>query len=335
MEQREQRIREQRQKQRLSVVYEMPELAAPGELVSAAEIEFFVDNDFLVKKGMLNPSMLAAALDQVWAHLLENVPLLEGSGWELSREDKRTWMDPQWAPMPAHPVSGPYQGRQPLEHYGRIVKLHDLGEADYLLDLLPNDPSVRSVAEALLGDELRPSVRTRGVYAVFPTTDPSEPGGKSRLRGSFLGPHIDQVCQQLNVCAYLDDVAPRNGGFTVYPGSHRLMFRAHEYESNWSPLAGFRDVMQQVVEDIEPYELVAEKGSVIFWHGRMVHSVGIHIGSDIRWALITDFTHNREVMSEDEHRDLGQYEWFKDAKLFKVDAPVSDDMWRNWKVGKS
>ena len=310
----------------------MPDLAAPGEVVSKAEAEFFTNNGFFIKKGLLDPAKLAPALDQIWSHLLEKVPVLKGSGWELSREDSRTWMNPQWSPMPPHPVSGPHQGRQPIEHYGRIVKLHDIGNAGYLLDLLPNDRDVRAVAEALLGEDLRPSIHTRGVYAVFPTQSTSDPSGKRRLSGASLGPHADQVCQQLNTCAYLTDVPPRSGGFTLYPGSHMLMFQAHKYESNWSPLPSYQDAMRKVVEDIEPVELIGEKGTVIFWHGRMVHSVGIHIGSSIRWALFADFTQNREVMSDEEHRRLGQFEWFKDAKLFKDDWPVSGDMWRNWKV---
>ena len=36
-------------------------------------------------------------------------------------------------------------------------------------------------------------------------------------------------------------------------------------------------------------EIVAEKGAVVFWHGRSVHSPGIHTGDDIRWAMFADF----------------------------------------------
>ena len=332
MEAREARIKALR-KQKLSVVFEMPNLAVPGEVVSKAEIDFFRENGFIVKKGLLDPLRLESAMEKIWSHMLERVPVLDGTDWALSRDDRATWINPQWAPMPPHPESGPYQGRQPIEHYGRTVKLHDIGNADYLLDLLPNDPNVRAIAEAILGEDLLASVRTRGVYALFPTRNPSDPTGKKRLSGASLGPHTDQVCQQLNACAYLDEVKPRNGGFTLYPGSHKLMFQAHRYESNWSPLPSFRDVLRKVAEEIEPYELVADKGSVIFWHGRMVHSSGVHIGNDIRWALFADFTQNREVMSDEEHRRLGQFEWFKNTKLFRDDWPASGDMWRNWNVG--
>lgn len=310
--------------QRLSAVFEMPPLAEPGHVVSEAEVDFFRREGFLVKRGLLDPPKLAAAMDRIWLHTLANVPAREGSGWTLSREDPATWVNPQWARMPPHPESGPHQGRQPIEYYGGTLKLHDIGDARYLLDLLPDEPRVLAVAHALLGKDLRPSHRTRGVYALFPTEE-----------AASLLPHTDQVCQQLNACAYLEDVKPGNGGFTVYPGSHELVFRAHRYESNWSPLPSLRDVLRRVAEQIEPCEIVAEKGSVIFWHGRMVHSSGIHLGPDIRWALFADFTQEREVLSDEEHRRVGQFEWFKNAKLFRNDWPVGADLWRHWNIGRA
>ena len=317
--------------QRPSVVFEMPDLTIAGEVVSEAEMDFFCEYGFLVKKRILDPDKLEAALDRIWTHLLAKVPVKPGSAWTLSRDDKQTWKDPEWAEMVPHPVDGPFQGRHPIEHMRRIVKLHDLGSENYILDLLPNDPHVREVAETILSRDLRAITRVRGVYIVFPSEPLSE--GKLEDQGRFLGPHTDQVCQQLNACGYLEDVNPRNGGFTVYPGSHKRMFRAHRYEANWSPLSSFRDTLKEVAETIEPYEIVAEKGSVVFWHGRTVHSVGVHLGADIRWALFADFTRNQPVLTDEEHKDANQYEWFKDAKLFRADKLVGDDMWRSWRLG--
>ena len=317
--------------QRPSVVFEMPDLTIAGEVVSKAEMDFFCEYGFLVKKRILDPDKLEAALDRIWTHLLAKVPVKRGSAWTLCRDDKQTWKDPEWAEMVPHPVDGPFQGRHPIEHMRRIVKLHDLGSEDYILDLLPNEPRVREVAETILSRDLRAITRVRGVYIAFPSEPQSE--GKLEDQGRFLGPHTDQVCQQLNACGYLEDVNPRNGGFTVYPGSHKRMFREHRYEANWSPLSSFRDTLKEVVETIEPYEIVAEKGSVVFWHGRTVHSVGVHLGADIRWALFADFTRNQPVLTDEEHKDANQYEWFKDAKLFRVDEPVGDDMWRSWRLG--
>ena len=317
--------------QRPSVVFEMPDLTIAGEVVSEAEMDFFCQHGFLVKKALLDPDKLKLALDRIWTHLLAKVPVKPGSAWTLSRDDKQTWKDPEWAEMPPHPVDGPFQGRHPIEHMRRIVKLHDLGSENYILDLLPNDPHVREVAETILSRDLRAITRVRGVYMVFPSEPLSE--GKLEDQGRFLGPHTDQVCQQLNACGYLEDVNPRNGGFTVYPGSHKRMFRQHRYEANWSPLSSFRDTLKEIAETIVPYEIVAEKGSVVFWHGRTIHSAGVHLGADIRWALFADFTRNQPVLTDEEHKDANQYEWFKDAKLFRADKLVGVDMWRSWRLG--
>ena len=313
-----------------SVVFEMPALSKAGETVSAAEVAFFVDDGFLVKKRFIEETALEMALREIWAYLRRNVPMADGAVVP-SPDDATTWASPEWAPMPPAGESGPYQGRQRIVYAGRTVKLHDLGDAECLLDLVPNHPGVRAVAQALLGEALKPSERTRGVYAVFPNACDADPEDPSRLTRP-LGPHTDQVCQQLNACAYLDDVPARSGGFTVYPGSHKIMFRAHRYESNWSPLPSFRDAVRQVVAEIEPYDLVGGKGDVIFWHGRMAHSSGVHLAEAIRWAVFADFTLDRAVLSPEEHQRIGQFEWFKDAKCFAEDAPVGEDMWRSWRL---
>ena len=58
---------------------------------------------------------------------------------------------------------------------------------------------------------------------------------------------------------------------------------------------------------------------MIFWHGRTVHSAGVHVTDRIHRAVFGDYSCDREVMTDDEHRALGQYAWFKDTKLFKQD----------------
>ena len=63
-----------------------------------------------------------------------------------------------------------------------------------MLELVPNDPNVRAIATAMLGP-LRDSLRTRGVYAIFPSREKQD----RELSGKLLGPHNDNICQQLNV----------------------------------------------------------------------------------------------------------------------------------------
>lgn len=312
----------------------MPDLALPGAPLSAREIDFFVANGFLVKHGILRREHLGPAMKRVWAYLADNVPMADGFD-PPTPEDPATWRDPGWAKMPPADTAGFYEGRQRNVHARDTVKLHDLGSVDFLVDLVPNNAKVRAVAALLLGENLRPSERTRGVYAVFPTTVPEGAPGRARRMCTALGPHTDRVCQQLNVCAYLDDVPPRNGGFTLYPGSHKVMFRAHRFGGNWSPLPTFRDAVRSVVRDIEPLELAGRAGDVIFWHGRTVHSAGIHTGDRVRWAVFGDFTLDAPTLTPDEHRELGQYEWFKDTELKRDDAVADGDMWRDWRLGRA
>lgn len=316
-----------------SVAYQAPRLEAAGVPLCRAEAAFFVAHGFLVKRGLIEEAAIDKALERIWAHLLDRVP--QAGGRRLLPDEPDTWLDPQWAPTPPTPKAGPHAGRLRTEHRGANVKLHDLGGADFLVRLVPNNPPLRAVAAALLGD-LRPSRRVRGVYAVFPTTAP--PSGDP---AAGLAPHTDQVCQQLNLCVYLDDVPPRSGGFTIYPGSHRAMFPAHRWHANWSPLAGYKEAVEQVAAKTQPLELVGAKGDAVFWHGRTVHSAGIHAGRNVRWAVFANFTHDRRVLGDDEHRAAGQYEWFKDAKLFRDDARVAASgeaagaagMWRGWRLG--
>ena len=319
--------RRQREAQKLSQTFTMPQLpTASGEqTVSHEQIGFFKEHGFLILERLIDEDAINAAMSRIWDYVEVRIPGASESS-VLRRDDPTTWRQPAFGKQPPQPKTGYYQGRVPVEYFDRTIKLHDIGTEDFLLDLLPRHPCVEAIAKRMLGPNLRPSNVTRGVYALLPG-----PKGRS-AKGSMLGPHTDQVCQQLNTCAYLNDVEPRGGGFTVYPGSHRIMFQAHETEANFSPNAYFREHMRKVVNTIEPYELCAPKGSVIFWHGRTVHSPGIHLGDNIRWALFGDYSLDHPVLDDDEHRACGQYEWFKNTRLFREDHFITEDMWRGWSI---
>ena len=322
---------------KLSTVFEMPEIAPSSgtEKLVREEIEFFVENGFLVKKNLIQDvDLINNALTIAWNNVIKHAPLSDTPQDSLSRDDPESWFDPCWEQMPPPAKSGFYEGRQRFVFDRSTVKLHDIGHLQVFLDLLPNNANVQHVAKQLLGPNLRAVKRTRGVYALFPRREAATLS-EVHLSGNMLGPHSDRVCQQLNLCTYLSEVPPRGGGFTVYPGSHKIMSHAHAKQSNWSPLPNFSDYIKQVVREIRPVELIGEPGDVIFWHGRTVHSSGIHIGSNIRWALFGDLMRDEPVLSEDEHRAVGQYEWFKDTRLLRDDAAVSNDLWHNWRLEPS
>ena len=242
---------------KLSRVFVMPNYDHDNLILTANEIEFFKVHGFLINIGLIDSTACERVLDRVWKYLFDHV--VDENQSALTRDNSLTWRNLVWRLQAKADTSGFDEGRPPIVAMGNTVKLHDLGSEELIVDLLPRNNNVRAVATLLLSAELRPSCRTRGVYGLFPNRTELDASKEKSDWTKQLGPHCDQVCQQLNVCTYLEDVAPRSGAFTVYPGSHRIMYRAHEYDANWSPRASFRDALADVVNTIEPYELVARK----------------------------------------------------------------------------
>ena len=81
----------------------------------------------------------------------------------------------------------------------------------------------------------------------------------------------------------------RLSGTTFWPGSHKRMYYAFEHESNPGANPQYQEIFAKAVAEIEPVEMVGGAGDVIFWHGRMLHSAGIHHGSGVRFAIPADF----------------------------------------------
>ena len=124
-------------------MFETPDgLAAPGQALSEAEAAFFVANGFLVKEGLLADDAVDHAMERIWWHVDDRVPVArDAAGWRLVRADRASWGNPRWARTPPAPKAGPHAGRQRIVHSGATLKLHYLGGADFLLDLVPNNPA--------------------------------------------------------------------------------------------------------------------------------------------------------------------------------------------------
>jgi hypothetical protein len=69
--------------QKLSRVFAMPELANPSELLTKAEIDFFLQNGFLIKKGRLPADETGVAVKRIWQHLVKAVPTKTGARMTL------------------------------------------------------------------------------------------------------------------------------------------------------------------------------------------------------------------------------------------------------------
>ena len=76
------------------------------------------------------------------------------------------------------------------------------------------------------------------------------------------------------------------------------------------------------------------------WHGRTLHSAGIHRGPTVRLAIPGDFQQaNRPTLPAvrpawpvEPDEIVNRLEWFKDTLPFADDLPPQPDMWASWAV---
>lgn len=244
--------------------------------LSTDHLNFFRDNGYLILRGVLDPALMAQARDSWWA----------AAPPELVRDDPETWVgafaDSRWT-----------------------WKYREAQDRPWLIDLLAGNATLRAAATQLLGPELEAAERVRGIYLVFPEGDvPERP---VRL-------HVDQHPFHLGAVAYIDDVPPGGGGFTVWPGSHKRFYPTFRTAYTFNPVDTSQEFREQPawqeVSQQEPVGTYGRAGDVVLWHHRLGHSAGHNRSRQVRQAVLYDF----------KRTDLAAVQ----------DEPTPDNMWRDW-----
>lgn len=161
-------------------------------------------------------------------------------------------------------------------------------------------------AEALVGEDvLVEPGESMQVSPRFPETD--DVVGPDMPEPSDIYPHVDgyggnydkdeDQVHPFSIAAtvYLNDVYPRGGGFTVWPGSYwdtARFYAERDFESlghvHQSGLPGNIG---------EPFEIDGEAGTVVFWHNKLCHAGGVNRSANVRLAAISRFR-------RDDHREI-------------------------------
>jgi len=160
-------------------------------------------------------------------------------------------------------------------------------------------------AESLVGEgQLAPPDASTRITLRFPNhedlldPDAEQPGD--------LGTHIDGIDANsgnlvtIGAAIYVDRVQPRGGGFTVWPGSHRLAgryFRTLDPEDYAEAGGGLPrwtgdgwDHDGRLCDQFDPIEVSGGAGTVTLWHGHMEHSGGVSLSPGrTRVALFSRF----------------------------------------------
>jgi len=244
---------------------------------SGSERRKFARNGFLVREDLIDPELIRDGLDAVVDAVdvdLGNPEELVGAGYEVAIE----------------------------------------GADDAAFTTIAE--SLFPAAEALVGDgSLAPPGSGMQIALNFPDADADAPvHGPKSVDGHLDGyaafdqdPEVTTFA--LGATVYLDDVPPRAGGFTVWPGSHRTAaayFADHALEAvggkpNNAQLPaigeepGEWDYDQRLHDQSDPYEVAGDAGTVVFWHGLLTHNAGINTGETARPAAITRFSRANEA----------------------------------------
>lgn len=229
--------------------------------LSSDEIAFFKQEGYVVKRGVLDPALMACAQDQLWA----------GAPPRLNRHQPETWV-----------------GAFAEDRF--TWKYREPGHEPWMIELLATNPSIQAMAEQLLGSgTLQTPERVRGIYCIFPAGD--APAPPVRL-------HVDQHPFHLGVVGYIDDVAPGGGGFTVWPGSHRKFYYDFTTRYTFNATANYA-TDRDYYNSQPPTECPGQAGGIIFWHHRIGHSAGYNRTNRIRQAVLYDFKKNDLVATQD------------------------------------
>lgn len=293
---------------------------ADSARVSAAEIAQFKSQGFLVKRALI-PEI--ASLAQIRRYLWARVP--RGI---ITESDADTWLDKPHRKWTAE------DGRRVgvLSRGNLKMRSRTIGTETFLVDATARHPQVLCVVEQLLGTPLKPVGRVRGIYLILPR--PPEVS-------SYLGPHVDDQAAQLGAMVLLDDIPPRSGGFTIWPGSHLSM------RDCWTASVGgridqdhFEALRGEVLAGQTPLEFTGSAGDVVFWHGRLLHSGGInHSVADgrapvARMIVPCDFQRGGKTYFDDDVTGPGaNVQWWVDTRNFREDpSPTAENTWWDWAI---
>ena len=196
---------------------------------------FFKENGYLTRTDLLSQEQIDTARDALW------------EGIEADRDDPNSWVG-----------AGP---RVPVPSSHPAIRSTVMESA------------VFEVTEELVGKgQLTPGAP--GPHLVFPSGDNE---GTMPVHGHLDGyytptngvPEGTVGIFHVGTTIYVEDIEPRGGGFTLWPGTHQ---QAAEYFRTHSLLSVPGGSSKDLFELPEALEVTGLAGTVCLWHGQLMHS---------------------------------------------------------------
>lgn len=230
--------------------------------ITQDEIEFFNENGYLIKRDMLDPTLISQCLDYYWRSAPEG----------FHRDDPSTWQGEIWKNAFT---------RDRVAHNGYDWKDFSLEETAYGNSLIAKNESIRDGVIQLSGAPIK-NAKCRGIFGVLPRA----PGRGFHIDGPRISPFI-------GVTGYLGDVGPNAGNFTFYPKSHLPISQLIAdgildlHKDKNRDMYNHKLWMHVITE--EPIQFVGNTGDIVFWHDSLVHRYTQNRSKHIRFAMFVDF----------------------------------------------
>ncbi|MBT4139616.1 MAG: hypothetical protein HOE48_16965 [Candidatus Latescibacteria bacterium] len=302
-----------------------PEFTNGDPTLSEAEIAFFKEHGFLVKRGLLDEKeTFERIVDYVWEQVPRDL---------VKRDDPKTWIDAPHGEWTAEDAENAGQFRRGSWK----LRSRTFGTEPFFVDKIANHPRMRQLVSKFIGESVKYADRVRGVYCIFP---------KSPDRDARLGPHGDHTGAQLSAMVFVDTVPPHCGGFTIWPGSH---YMSHVYHKTvYGPLDPDRaeeyvKARDDVLNEVTPVQFHGKAGDVVFWHPRLVHGPGVNYSAEqdqqvVRYIVPCEYQKDGLTSYYNlSHGPAPNRQWWVDTKNFREDVPATkENMWDGWAfdVGK-
>ena len=242
------------------------------------EIRFFKREGYLIKRGVLDPELLARARERKW----------EGAPARMKRNDPGTWFGP-FQPDEER-VEDPENFRS-----GFTWKYTAPKHEPWIVAMLATNPVLLGWAEQLLGrGEIEVPERIRGIYCQLPMRDLPPPPtvchcdvSPDRLHRT---PLAELLAPGLGVVGLIADIPPAGGAFTVWPGTHRVI---HDLLLHTEGLARNEAYKKRIIEfNADPrVEGHGAAGDILLWHRLLAHTAGWNRSPRIqlREAVLCDY----------------------------------------------
>lgn len=274
--------------------------------LTAEQIRSFANTGYILMSNLLDSNVIDQAVEHCWSRFPAHFDRNDPKSWHGEVTDCCFTLD--------------IKGRA-----GLVKFQHGFKEQVDVETLLSTD-KVQNIARQLIAEGVvldKPIVR--GLYSVLPIP--------KYVSFPHRG-HNEVHPFQIGAIGYLNDVKVGCGAFSVWPGSHKLLYQAFDSKLDFVANSKYH-ALESFLNKFDPVQIPGKKGDVILFHHRLFHAPSNNNGCNIRFAYLCDFrTKNYKALCDQKPGELWE-DWpnirsYLDPNESKTEVShgLNNSLWR-------